>query len=119
MLGIIILARLIPILGGFNQWFIESLPYLYDHGVDIFFSQLPAFWGLDGAKAWLSSQLLWSVTTDSETLLSEFYQEFFGEAHGAMRAFYQRAEAHRNQHAGTASWISITTMRRGLNYSPS
>ena len=78
------------------------------------FSQLPAsFWGLDGAKAWLSSQLLWSVTTDSETLLDEFYQEFFGEAHGAMRAFYQRAEAHRNQHAGTASWIKYYYERGG------
>lgn len=102
----------------FNQWIIESLPYLYDHGVDIFFSQLPAFWGLDGAKAWLSSQLLWSVTTDSETLLDEFYQEFFGEAHGAMRAFYQRAEAHRNQHAGTASWIKYYYDEAGIELFP-
>ena len=102
----------------FNQWIIESLPYLYDHGVDIFFSQLPAFWGLDGAKAWLSSQLLWSVTTDSETLLDEFYKEFFGKAHGAMRAFYQRAEAHRNQYAGTACWIKYYYDEAGIELFP-
>ena len=96
----------------------QSLPYLHDQGVDIFFSQLPALWGLDGAKAWLSSQLLWSVLADADSLLDEFYQEFFGEAHGPIRAFYQRAEAHRNQYAGTASWIKYYYDEAGIELFP-
>lgn len=102
----------------FNQWISESLPFLKEQGVDIFFSQLPAVWGLDGAKAWLSSQLLWSVEANADELLDEFYREFFGPAHEAMRAFYERAEAHRNEYAGPASWIKYYYDEAGIELFP-
>ena len=60
----------------FNQWIVESLQYMHQNGVDVFFSQLPAAWGLDGAKAWLAAELLWDAEQDSQQLLGEYYQHF-------------------------------------------
>lgn len=91
----------------FNQWIDESLKYLADSGVDVLFSQLPSFWGLDGAKAWLAAELLWNPEQDAEGLLEEYYQNFFGSAAGSMRAFYEMAERHRNTHEGEADWIKL------------
>jgi hypothetical protein len=34
----------------FNQWIFESIRHMSKAGIDVFFSQLPSFWGLDGAK---------------------------------------------------------------------
>ncbi len=98
----------------FNSAIIESIPYLKEQGVDIFFSQLPSFWGLDGSKAWLASQLLWNSSTDAEALLEEYYREFFGAAGKSIRAFYNQAEAHRNANAGEASWIKFYYDEAGI-----
>lgn len=91
----------------FNQWMDESIKYLADAGVDVFFSQLPSFWGLDGAKAWLAAELLWDPEQEAEQLLTEYYETFFGQASAPMRAFYEAAEAHRNAYEGTAEWIKF------------
>lgn len=98
----------------FNQWIAESLQYLAASGVDVFFSQLPSFWGLDGAKAWLAAQLLWDVEQDAEQLLAEYYDTFFGAASVPMRDFYEIAEAHRNVHEGTAEWIKLYKDESGV-----
>ena len=89
----------------FNQWIIESIKHLHQAGVDVFFSQLPAAWGLDGAKAWLAAELLWDPTQNAQALLNEYYDNFFGAAAQAIRQFYELAEAQRNAHAGKADWI--------------
>jgi hypothetical protein len=91
----------------FNQWIAESLQFLAKEGVDVFFSQLPAFWGLDGAKAWLASELLWDPKQDAEALLDEYYNGFFAAAAPSMRAFYETAERYRNTHEGRANWIKL------------
>ncbi|WP_308952061.1 DUF4838 domain-containing protein [Thalassobacterium maritimum] len=91
----------------FNQWIAESLQYMAGEGIDVFFSQLPSFWGLDGAKAWFSSELLWDPQQDASALLDEYYDNFFGPASQPMRAFYQTAEEYRNQHEGQADWIKL------------
>lgn len=98
----------------FNQWIAESLRFMADAGVDVFFSQLPAFWGLDGAKPWLGAQLLWDPHQDAVALLDEYYSEFFGPAAGPMRRFYETAEAHRNEQAGTAEWIKFYKDEAGV-----
>ena len=71
----------------FTQWISESLPYLHQNRVDVFFSQLPSMWGLDGPKAWLATQLLWDANAEADDLLNEFYDEFFGDASPAIRVF--------------------------------
>ena len=97
-----------------TQWIAESLPYLQENRVDIFFSQLPSMWGLDGPKAWLATQLLWNVDHDVDFLLNEFYNEFFGDASQAIRAFYEKAESHRNKNEGAANWIKFYLDESGI-----
>lgn len=103
----------------FNQWMIESLQHLQAEGVDVFYSQLPSAWGLDGAKAWLASKLLWDTKQDSGALLDEYYTHFFGAAAEPMRAFYEAAEAHRNANAGKADWIKFYKDEAGVGLFPS
>lgn len=102
----------------FNHWIDTSLKYLHAQGVDVFFSQLPAAWGLDGAKAWLTSELLWDPQQDAEALLDEFYSHFFGAAAAAIRSFYEIAESHRNAHAGRAAWIKYYKDIGGISLFP-
>lgn len=98
----------------FNHWIAESLSFMAEAGVDVFFSQLPSFWGLDGAKAWLAAELLWDPDQDAEALLSEYYGHFFGAAAGAMRTFYETAEQHRDAHEGRAEWIKLYKDESGI-----
>ena len=98
----------------FTQWIDESLKHLNETGVDVFFSQLPSAWGMDGPKAWLASELLWDAQQDAEVLLDEYYTNFFGAAAGPMRAFYEIAEAHRNEHEGEAEWIKLYKDEAGI-----
>lgn len=98
----------------FNQWIAESLRFMAESGVDVFFSQLPAFWGLDGAKPWLGAQLLWDARQEAPALLDEYYQAFFGPAAEAMRQFYEIAETHRNEREGPAEWIKLYKDESGI-----
>ena len=102
----------------FIQWISESVPYLHKNRVDVFFSQLPSIWGLDGPKGWLATQLLWNVDRDAEDLLNEFYDEFFGNASEAIRAFYEKAESHRNKNEGDANWIKFYLDESGIELFP-
>ncbi len=98
----------------FTQWIGESITYLHEAGVDVFFSQLPAVWGLDGPKAWLTAELLRDPERDVQGLLDEFYREFFGAAAEPIRAFYETAEQTRNKRAGTANWIKFYKDEAGV-----
>ena len=98
----------------FNQWIIESIRYMSDEGIDVFFSQLPSFWGLDGAKAWLAAELLWNPEQDALALLDEYYDNFFGPAAASIRAFYETAERHRNENEGQADWIKLYKDESGI-----
>ena len=99
----------------FNQWIDESLKHLSAQGVDVFYSQLPSVWGLDGPKAWLAAQLLWDPEQDSGELLDEFYTNFFGPAAGPIRGFYELAESHRNANEGKADWIKFYKDEAGID----
>jgi hypothetical protein len=82
--------------------------------MDVFFSQLPSFWGLDGAKAWLTAELLWNPAQDAHALLDEYYDNFFGPASAPIRAFYETAERHRNENEGQADWIKLYKDESGI-----
>ena len=98
----------------FNRHIAESIPYLKDQGVDVFFSQLPSVWGLDGPKAWLATQLLWDADQDAAKLLGEYYSNFFGTAGDSIRAFYETAEARREAKGGPAKWIKFYKDEAGI-----
>jgi hypothetical protein len=99
---------------GISEWIGESIPFLSSRGVDVFFSQLPSVWGLDGPKAWLAAQLLWDPDQNVEDLLDEFYVNFFGPAAGPIRKFYEIAESNRNQNEGPANWIKFYKDEAGI-----
>ncbi|MGB0744341.1 MAG: DUF4838 domain-containing protein, partial [Opitutales bacterium] len=98
----------------FTQWMVESIKFLHEKGVDVFFSQLPSVWGLDGPKAWLATQLLWDPNQDAGDLLDEFYTNFFGPASEPIREFYEIAEETRNQLEGEAEWIKFYSDEAGI-----
>lgn len=98
----------------FTQWIGESISYLHESGVDVFFTQLPSVWGLDGPKAWLTAELLRDPEQKVEALLDEFYQNFFGAAAEPIRRFYEIAEQTRNERAGTANWIKFYKDEAGI-----
>jgi hypothetical protein len=102
----------------FTQWISESVPHLHRNRVDVFFSQLPSMWGLDGPKACLATQLLWDADAEAEDLLIEFYNEFFGDASQAIRVFYEKAESHRNENEGSANWIKFYLDESGIELFP-
>jgi hypothetical protein len=98
----------------FNQWIFESIRHMSNAGIDVFFSQLPSFWGLDGAKAWFAAELLWNPEQDAHALLDEYYDSFFGPASAPIRAFYETAERHRNENEGQADWIKLYKDESGI-----
>jgi hypothetical protein len=50
--------------------------------------------------------------------LNEFYDEFFGDASEAIRAFYEKAESHRNENEGSANWIKFYLDESGIELFP-
>lgn len=98
----------------FTRWIAESIPYLNRQGVEVFFSQLPSLWGLDGPKAWLATQLLWDARQDADALLEEYYTHFFGAGAAAMRDFYETAEARRDREEGASKWIKFYKDEAGI-----
>lgn len=103
----------------FTQWSGESIHYLYESGVDVFYSQLRSIWGLDGPKPWLTADLLRDPEQKIDGLLDEFYTNFFGPAAEPMREFYVIAEQTRNEREGTASWIKFYKDEAGIELFPS
>ena len=99
----------------FTEWIAESIPFLSEQGLDVFFSQLPSVWGLDGPKGWLASELLWDPGQDTEALLAEFYSEFFGPTAGPIRRFYEYAESYRAEAEGEANWIKFYNDEAGVD----
>lgn len=98
----------------FSRHIAASIPYLKEQGVDVFFSQLPSVWGLDGPKAWLAAELLWDSDQDAAALLAEYYDNFFGAAGASMQAFYEAAETRREAESGAAKWIKFYKDEAGI-----
>lgn len=103
----------------FTRWIGESIRFLHDAGVDVFFSQLPSIWGLDGPKAWLTAELLRDPQRDPVELLTEYYDNFFGPAAEPIREFYQLAEQTRDEREGTAYWIKFYKDEAAIELFPS
>lgn len=83
----------------------ESIPAVHARGVRAYFSQVEPIWPYDLHTTWLTARLLWNPEADTETLLDEFYREFYGPAAGPMRAFFERAEALWMSQSGSGWWL--------------
>lgn len=70
----------------------QSIPFAHAAGVKAFYAEAFTNWGLDGPKGWLAAQLLWDARQDPAALLETYYREFWQEAAGPMREFFDRCE---------------------------
>ncbi len=83
----------------------DSIPSLYDRGVRAYFSQVAAIWPYDAHTNYLAAQLLWDPDADVESLMHEFFNEYYGPASPQMRAFFSKAEAVWMNQAESGWWL--------------
>lgn len=89
----------------FTRLIDESLKFCKEAGVKGFYAEIYSNWSLDGLKAWLASQLLWDTDQDMETLLDDFYTNFFGKAAEPMRRYFELCERHWINQPGKGHWL--------------
>ena len=83
----------------------DSLKFAYKSGVRAFYAEAYPFWGLDGPKLWLASQLLWNINQSPKGLLDEFYNNYFQEAAIPMQRFFEICEVQWMKQPGRARWL--------------
>jgi hypothetical protein len=83
----------------------ESIPALHERGVRAYFSQIAAIWPYDGHTNWLLTRLLWDTGADADSLLEEYFREFYGPAAPSMRAFFDHAESIWMNQGGSGWWL--------------
>lgn len=66
----------------------ESIPFAHAVGVRAYYAENSANWGIDGPKSWLAAQLLWDAKLNPAGLLDTYYREYWQEAVGPMREFF-------------------------------
>jgi len=77
----------------YSRYLLPNLKRRYGAGVTGFYAEAYPNWGLDGPKYWLVSKLLWDISLDPEKLLAQFYNDMFGSAGDAMKAYFEFLEA--------------------------
>lgn len=83
----------------------ESIPSVYDRGVRAYFSQVGAQWPYDAHTNYLASRLLWNPNANADSLMKEFFDEFFGPAAEEMEAFFASAESAWMRQADAGWWL--------------
>ncbi len=83
----------------------QSIPYAHQAGVRAFFAETHPNWGLDGPKLWLAAQLLWDARQDPFRLLDTYYREFWQEAAGPMREYFETCDAQWLAQPRPAYWL--------------
>ncbi len=67
----------------------QSIPFAHEAGVRAFYAECYPNWGNEGPKLWLAAQLLWDATRDPAGLIDTYYREYWQEAAGPMREFFE------------------------------
>lgn len=83
----------------------ESIPFHYRAGVRAFYAETFSNWALDGPKAWLAAQLLWSPERNPAELLDIYYREFWAEAAEPMREFFGLCDRTWKEQPGPPLWL--------------
>ncbi len=83
----------------------DSIRFLRDHRVRVFYAEGRPIWGFDVPRFWVASQLLWNPDASLPALLDEFFRRFYGPAREPMREFYQQCEDLWMQQPLPADWI--------------
>jgi hypothetical protein len=83
----------------------QSIPFAHQAGVRAFYAEVYPNWGLDGPKAWLAAELLWDATAKPEDLLETYYRDFWREAAGPMREYFELCEQQWLNQPKPSYWI--------------
>ena len=83
----------------------QSIPFAHEAGVRAFYAEVYPNWGLDGPKAWLAAQLLWEASAKPEDLLDIYYRDFWREAAGPMREYFERCDQQWLNQPKPSYWI--------------
>lgn len=83
----------------------ETIPFMYRAGVRAFYAEAFSHWGLDGPKPWLAAKLLWYPERDPTELLSLYYREYWREAAGPMREFFELCDRTWRELPGPPLWL--------------
>lgn len=70
----------------------QDLPYFHRLGVTGLYTQYAENWGTIGLNYYVAAKLLWNVETDVDALLADFYEKFYAQAAGPMRAYHEALE---------------------------
>lgn len=83
----------------------QYMQYCKDRGVKGWYAEIYCNWALDGPKAWIGSQLLWDTDQKVETLLDDFYRNFFGPARKPMQRYFELCQRQWMNQEGEAVWF--------------
>ncbi|HVO09453.1 MAG TPA: DUF4838 domain-containing protein [Vicinamibacteria bacterium] len=92
----------------------RDLPFLRRLGVDRFMSETQQHWANQGLNFYLGAKLAWDPGRDTEALLADYYDRFYGRASSPMRRYWERWEqamtdtAASDGHGGYA-WLRMFT----------
>ncbi len=76
----------------YNRYLFKNIKERYGVGCDGFYAEAYPQWALDGPKYWMTSKLLWNHRFDVQSLYKDYYQNMFGPAADAMRAYFDFLE---------------------------
>ncbi|HEX8137947.1 MAG TPA: DUF4838 domain-containing protein [Pyrinomonadaceae bacterium] len=70
----------------------RDIPLLARIGVERFMSETQQHWANQGINFYLAAKLLWNPREDTDRLLAEYYDRFYGKASAPMRKYWERWE---------------------------
>ena len=70
----------------------RDIPLLERIGVERFMSETQQHWANQGMNFYLAAKLLWNPRQDTDRLLAEYYERFYGKAAAPMRLYWERWE---------------------------
>ena len=85
--------------------FAEHIRHARSVGFTDYYGESPLNWGVTGPLHWVIAQVLSQPDADVEALLDEYYGEYFREAAGPMRRFFERCEEIWMQQPGPSYWL--------------
>jgi len=69
-----------------------EISYFHKIGVDGFIAQAGNDWAMNGANYYLSAQLLWDSSLNSQKIMEEYYSLLFGKAASAIQKYHKIKE---------------------------
>lgn len=87
------------------EFIVESLRHAHAVGITGFVAEINPLWGMEGAKPWLVTRLLWDSDQDVDALLEDYYTRYYQEAAAPMRAYWKNWQKLWRKQPGKAAWL--------------